>query len=139
MFPLSNSRHKKTRRHRARLFSGVPLFLRYGYNVDSTKLTAVFGIGLGFESNLLPFFQRTESFRLNCGEMHEYVVSALVGGNETVSLTVVEPSNVLFIISTFERNVNSHFEKNHAFCKYFSSRTTLFAENVSSSSGESGL
>lgn len=74
-----------------RLFLGVLPFLRNRYYVYSAKFAAVFGIGLGFESYLLPFLQRAESLRLNRREMHENVLSALIVGNKTVAFSVVEP------------------------------------------------
>ena len=66
-------------------------FPLHGDDVDSTELATVFGVGFGLERDLLPFLQRAEAFRLNCGEMHEDVVSPLIVGNETVALSVVEP------------------------------------------------
>ena len=83
-------RAQKKRAEARLLFDLSPL---YGNYVYGAKFAAVFGIGFCFKRNFLPFFQSAETLRLNCREVYENIVAALVVGNKTITLSVVEPFN----------------------------------------------
>ena len=59
-------------------------------NVSCAEL-AVLRVGLGLKGDLLAFVQRLEAVALNCGEMYEYVLAALIVGDEAVALFCVKP------------------------------------------------
>ena len=60
-------------------------------HVNCSQLCAVLGIGLGIKSNLLTLVERSESLGLNCGEMYENVIAAVIVGDEAVALLCIEP------------------------------------------------
>ena len=60
-------------------------------DVDRSQLRAVLGILLGLECDLLTLVQRLEALGLNCRKVNELIISAIVVGNEAVSLFSVEP------------------------------------------------
>ena len=60
-------------------------------DVDRSQLRAVLGILLGLECDLLTLVQRLEALGLNCRKVNEHIISAIVVGNEAVSLFSVEP------------------------------------------------
>lgn len=97
LFMVTKNRNRPNDSVRAALckerFDFGATVLRNGYDINGAKFSAVLGIGFRLKCDLLPFFQRAETIRLNCGEMYENIVSALVIGNESVSFAVVEPFN----------------------------------------------
>jgi hypothetical protein len=60
-------------------------------NVDSSELVAVFGIRFGVEGHLLTFVKGLEALDLNGREVYEHVGSALIAGNEAVTLFCIKP------------------------------------------------
>ena len=66
--------------------------LEFNY-VNSAKLLAVLRILLCVESNLLALFKSLEAVAYDCGEVYEYVVAAVVVGDESVAFLRIEPLN----------------------------------------------
>ena len=74
-----------------------PLFsllfeLEFNY-VNSAKLLAVLRILLCVESNLLALFKSLEAVAYDCGKVYEYVVAAVIVGDESVAFLRIEPLN----------------------------------------------
>lgn len=67
------------------------LILRNRRYVDRAKFCAVLGIRLSVKRYLLTLGKRFEAFDLNCGEVHEHIVTAVVVGNEAIALFRIEP------------------------------------------------
>lgn len=61
--------------------------------VYSTHLAAVLGISLNVEGNLLLLVEGLVAVNQNRGEMYEYVISALIRRDKSISLLRVEPLN----------------------------------------------
>ena len=62
-------------------------------DVYCTELLAVLRILLGIERNLLTLFQSLEALAYDCREMYEYVVAAVIVGDESVAFLRIEPLN----------------------------------------------
>ena len=62
-----------------------------GNDVDRSQLRAVLGVRLGLERDFLTLIQRFEALDLDCGKVNEHIISAVVVGNEAVSLFSIEP------------------------------------------------
>ena len=63
--------------------------LEFNY-VNSAKLLAVLRILLCVESNLLALFKSLEAVAYDCGKVYEYVVAAIIVGDESVASPVSE-------------------------------------------------
>lgn len=74
------------------LFNSCLFELEFNY-VNSAKLLAVLRILLCIESNLLALFKSLEAFAYDCGEVYEYVVAAVIVGDESVAFLRIEPLN----------------------------------------------
>lgn len=74
------------------LFNSRLFELEFNY-VNSAKLLAVLRILLCIESNLLALFKSLEAFAYDCGEVYEYVVAAVIVGDESVAFLRIEPLN----------------------------------------------
>ena len=66
--------------------------LEFNY-VNSAKLLAVLRILLCVESNLLTLFKSLEAVTYDCGKVYEYVVAAVIVGDESVAFLRIEPLN----------------------------------------------
>ena len=66
--------------------------LEFNY-VNSAKLLAVLRILLCVESNLLALFKSLEAVAYDCGKVYEYVVAAIIVGDESVAFLRIEPLN----------------------------------------------
>ena len=73
-------------------FNSCLFELEFNY-VNSAKLLAVLRILLCVESNLLALFKSLEAVAYDCGEVYEYVVAAVVVGDESVAFLRIEPLN----------------------------------------------
>ena len=60
-------------------------------DVHSAEFVRIAGIGLDIIGYLLAFVQRLEAIANDRGEVHEYIVAALVIGDKTEALFRVEP------------------------------------------------
>ena len=74
-----------------RLFFDLVASLRKGDDVHGSQLSAVLGVGLGLERDLLPFLQRAETLCLDCGKVYKHIFAALIGRDKAVTFTVIEP------------------------------------------------
>ena len=54
-----------------------------------------------FKADLLAFFERLETAHVDCGKMCEQILAAIVGGNKSKTLCVVEPFNSTDCHETF--------------------------------------
>ena len=82
--------HKqKARRFHAGLFSHLKQELT---RLDVRGLLAL-GTLNNFESHFLTFFERLEAAHVDRGEVREQVFAAVIGSDETETLSVVEPFN----------------------------------------------
>ena len=129
---------KKKKTHARRRFFPT---LRYRHNVDCAKFPAVFRIGFGFKSHLLPFFQCAETLGLNRREMYENIVSAFVVGNKSIALSVIEPfySSVHFTIPpvapaetvlTVSLRHLIHYTKTKTACQYCRAKKSVNFVNI---------
>lgn len=103
--------HPNTREHKKRRirFEDASFFFSGNrYDIDCAKFSAVLGIGFRLKRHLLPFFERAETFRLDCREVDKNIVPALIIGDETVPFTVIEPfySSVHLFYLLSARSVN---------------------------------
>ena len=60
-------------------------FLANNLHVCSAQFIAVLGIGLRIKRNLLALCKRFIAIRLGCGEMHKYILAAVVVRDEAVA------------------------------------------------------
>ena len=80
--------------------------LEFNY-VNSAKLLAVLRILLCVESNLLALFKSLEAVAYDCGKVYEYVVAAIIVGDESVAFLRIEPLNCTVI--HFGTSINKIF------------------------------
>ena len=73
-------------------FNSCLFELEFNY-VNSAKLLAVLRILLCVESNLLALFKSLEAVAYDCGKVYEYVVAAIIVGDESVAFLRIEPLN----------------------------------------------
>ena len=92
-FPVKQTKNRRSgySRNGSSLFS-LLFELEFNY-VNSAKLLAVLRILLCVESNLLALFKSLEAVAYDCGEVYEYVVAAVVVGDESVAFLRIEPLN----------------------------------------------
>src|ERR1044071_6233277 len=87
--PRILARKKQRRpRERAPCLTTVPLWLRELDDVLRRRTLLALD---DFELDALAFGERLEALRLDCGVMHEAVLLAVLGRDETEPLRVVEP------------------------------------------------
>ena len=87
-------------------FNSCLFELEFNY-VNSAKLLAVLRILLCVESNLLALFKSLEAVAYDCGKVYEYVVAAIIVGDESVAFLRIEPLNCTVV--HFGTSINKIF------------------------------
>jgi hypothetical protein len=75
---------------------GLAFLALFRTDVNRSELSAVLGIGFGIKADLLAFVQGFETLGHDCGEMYENIAAAVVVGDKSESLFIVEPLDCTF-------------------------------------------